>query len=347
MINMSGIGTYIRHLLGRGIYDVALGEEEEIRNYDRDVKVIPYPAKIYSPQEQILFPAKELKKEGVNLIHFPHYNAPFFCGIDYVVTVHDLIHIIFPQYMKNRIAAAYAKALMANSLHNSRHIFTVSEHSRKDLISCFQVPDQKITVTYNSTDPVFRRLPEEDYACLDEKYGIAGKKAILYVGNLKPHKNVKTLIRAFQEMNRPDTVLLLAGKDFNDDALNTAMKESSGIIRCGMVSDEELIHLYNRADVFAFPSLYEGFGIPPLEAMACGTPVVCSNASSIPEVVGNAALLCEAEDSSSLKENICRVLDDESLRNTLIQRGAERVARFSWEETAAKTAECIRMIQKP
>ena len=347
MVNMSGIGTYIRHLLGRGIYDVALGEEEEIRKFDRDVQVIPYPAKIYSPQEQILFPEPRLRREGVNLIHFPHYNVPFSCRIDYVVTVHDLIHIIFPQYMKNRIAAEYAKILMTNSLRRSSHVFTVSEYSKKDLISFFSVPDTKITVTCNAADHRFCRLETKQYEYLDEKYGITGKKAVLFVGNLKPHKNVKTLIRAFDRIRRDDTVLILAGKEFNDDALAESLSQNPRIVRCGMVSDDELVALYNRADIFAFPSLYEGFGIPPLEAMACGTPVVCSNASSIPEVVGDAALISEPEDDAGLAENICRLLDDPVLKETLIQKGYRRITRFSWDKTVERTVEVIRMIQKP
>ncbi len=346
MIEMSGIGTYIQHLLGRGIYDYAVGNEAQIRKYDKEVQVIHFDAPIYGIREQLFYPNHAVEKAGISLMHFPHYSVPVTYRGDYVVTVHDLTHIVFPEFLGNRVKYYYAKMLMRNAVHGAKHIFTVSQNSRKDIQSYFGVETGKITVTYNAVDSDFRCKSREDIEYLFEKYGISReKKRVLYVGNLKPHKNLNILLNSLKMMNDPNVELLLVGKAFKSIDLREKEKEmglSESVIHTGIVDKEELVDLYNIADVFVFPSLYEGFGLPPLEAMACGTPVIASNSSSIPEVVGKAAFLVDPQRTTDIEQAICSVLNDVDLRKNLIQEGQEQVKKFSWDDAVLKTREIIK-----
>lgn len=156
MIEMSGIGTYIQHLMGVGIYDYALGKEGEIRRYDSDVKVIPYDAPIYSPKEQLGFPNKAVKLAGIDIMHFPHYNVPISYRGKYVTTVHDLTHIVLPEFLGGKAKYLYAKFLMSQALRRASHIFTVSENSKKDIKKYFNIADDKISITYDAIDTDFQ-----------------------------------------------------------------------------------------------------------------------------------------------------------------------------------------------
>lgn len=338
MIEMSGIGTYIQHLMGQGIYDYAFGKEEEIRKYDKEVKVIPYDAPIYSPKEQIGFPDKEAKKSGIQLVHFPHYNVSISYHGDFVVTVHDLTHIILPEFLGNKLKYFYAKFLMSYALKKSKHIFTVSENSKKDIIELFKINPEKISITYNAVDSDFKQKNRDEIEYLYEKYQIPRKKKLLmYVGNLKPHKNLSRLIEAFSKLeNREDCRLLLVGKAFTSTDLESEEKRlgiGNYVIHTGMVKKEELIDFYNLATLFVFPSLYEGFGIPTLEAMACGTPVIAANNSSIPEVVGDAAVLFDATSTDEIARAIDKVLNNRNIASDLIDAGNERVKCFNWNNS--------------
>lgn len=336
MIEMSGIGTYIQHLMGNSIYDYAFGKEEEIRRYDSDVKVIPYDASIYSVKEQLCFPNKAVKKAGIDIIHFPHYNVPISYRGAYVTTVHDLTHIVLPEFLGNKIKYYYAKMLMSHALKKAKHVFTVSENSKKDIQDYFGVQENKVSITYDAIDDDFIEKQIADTEYLYDKYSIPkDKKKILYVGNLKPHKNLITLLKALRELNSDDYVLLLVGKAFKSVDLEEQEKQmglSNKVVHTGMVSKEELIDFYNLADLFVFPSLYEGFGIPPLEAMACGTPVIASNNSSIPEVVGEAAVLFNGKDEKELSNQIEVVFNDNTMREDLINKGRLQCKKFNWAQ---------------
>lgn len=336
MIEMSGIGTYIQHLLGEGIYDYAVGKEEEIRRYDNDVKVIKFYAPIYGLKEQLEFPNKEIEDAGIGIIHFPHYNVPVTYQGRYVVTVHDLTHIIFPGFLGSKIKYYYAKFLISQALKRSEHVFTVSENSKKDIQDFFKIPGDKISITYNAVDEDFQMRDNKEIDYLYGRYGIPrDKRLLLYVGNLKAHKNLITVLDALKLMGRDDVVLLLVGKAFKSLDLYKQEKEmgiEKQVIHTGMVSKGELIDIYNLADMFVFPSLYEGFGIPPLEAMACGTPVIAADNSSIPEVVGEAAILFDGIDAKGLSTKINEVLEDEQIREILIHKGRIRSGQFNWNQ---------------
>ncbi len=337
MIEMSGIGTYIQHLMGHGIYDYALGKEDEIRRYDSDVKVIPYDAPIYSPKEQLRFPNKAVRAAGIDIMHFPHYNVPISYREKYVTTVHDLTHIVLPEFLGGKAKYLYAKFLMRQALRRASHIFTVSENSKKDIQKYFDIQDDKISITYNAIDDDFRVKDKTEIEYLYNKYSIPrDKKLLLYVGNLKPHKNLSALLKAMKELNRDDVYLLLVGKAFKSidlDEQENQMGIKDRVIHTGMVSKEELIDLYNLADLFVFPSLYEGFGIPPLEAMACGTPVIAADNSSIPEVCGDAAVYFDGRNENRIKCVIEEIIGDDMLASELVAHGLLRARYFDWKKT--------------
>lgn len=345
MIEMSGIGTYIQHLMGEGIYDYAFGDENIIRKYDKDVKVIPFNAPIYSPKEQISFPNDEAKKAGIVLMHFPHYNVPLNYRGKFVVTVHDLTHIVLPKFLGSRLKYYYAKILLNHALKKSEHIFTVSNNSKKDICEIFGISPDKISITYNAVDNDFRVKEKAEIEYLYEKYMIPrDKRLLMYVGNLKPHKNLSRLIETFSRLDSRDGYrLLLVGKAFSSTDLKTEEKKlgiKDIVIHTGMVSKQELVDLYNLADLFVFPSLYEGFGIPPLEAMACGTPVIAANNSSIPEVVGDAAILFDAYSIDAIAEAI-KKSEDPIYERDLIEKGKKRVMTFTWMEAVNNVKRCL------
>jgi glycosyltransferase involved in cell wall biosynthesis len=263
-----------------------------------------------------------------------------------VVTIHDCIHLRFPQYLPKRGALAYARAQMGAAASRSNRILTVSEASKRDILEFFKVAPEKITVIYNGIDERFATEPPADkMRAVEERYQLQGEFA-LYVGNVKPHKNVERLLDAFHLVRQSglhDLKLVVIGDDISKyAALRRAVHRYNlhKYVRfLGFLPDETLAVVYRLAAVFVFPSLYEGFGLPPLEAMACGTPVVTSNVSSLPEVVGDAALLVDPYSAEAIADAMRRVLTDTSLRSDLRARGLARAGEFSWEQSARRVRE--------
>ncbi len=199
------------------------------------------------------------------------------------------------------------------------------------------MPEEKIAVVYNAVDARFVHRQRADVEYLIDKYKLPrDKRVIMYVGNLKPHKNLPKLLEAYSAMkDRENTCLVLVGKAFDSEDLTPEIKKlgiEDSVVRTGIIVDNELVDFYNLADLFVFPSLYEGFGIPPLEAMACGTPVVCSDNSSLPEVVGDAAYMFNPYDVNQIREAMEKVLGNSSLAEKLIERGYRRAAMFTPEK---------------
>jgi glycosyltransferase involved in cell wall biosynthesis len=290
---------------------------------------------------------------GVDLFHATHYVVPPLTPRRFVVTIHDCIHLRFPQYLPNPGAFYYARAMMSMAARRSRRVLTVSEASKDDILFYFDIPESKVEVIYNALDERLAGEPTPDETAHGRDRFQLDKPFVLYTGNIKPHKNVDRLIDAFAllRLKRADDVKLLIIGDEASKYPNLRRlvhrHQLHGHVRfLGFVPDATLAVLYRLAAVFVFPSLYEGFGLPPLEAMAAGAPVVTSNISSLPEVVGDAALLIDPMDSQEIATAIGRVLDDPRLRADLISRGRARVKTFSWERSVARTrqvyAELIR-----
>jgi len=265
-----------------------------------------------------------------------------------VVTIHDCIHLLFPQYLPSRMALSYAQFMMGQAIRKSATVFTVSEASRQDILRFYpEANEERVQVVPNAIDPNLIENPgEEEIERVRERYQIRGR-FVLYAGNIKPHKNLDRLIAAFGLLKRrsglEDVKLLIIGDEIHKYGSLRRAVESAGVRQdvrfFGFVPDSTLAALYRLASVFAFPSLYEGFGLPPLEAMACGAPVVTSKISSLPEVVGDAAVLVDPYSIEAIADGLARVLEDDLLRRELIARGLVRAASFSWERSVKEIHE--------
>jgi glycosyltransferase involved in cell wall biosynthesis len=349
-----GIGTYIRNIVRQlARFDRQTEYILICGDRDRDLglslgdnfRVEVDSSKPYSVREQLTVPWT-LVRTRASIFHEPHYVLPPLTHCRSVVTIHDCIHLRFPQYLPKRGALAYARAQMGAAASRSNRILTVSEASKRDILEFFKVAPEKITVIYNGIDEQFATEPPEDkMRAVEERYQLQGEFA-LYVGNVKPHKNVERLLDAFHLVRQSglhDLKLVVIGDDISKyAALRRAVHRYNlhKYVRfLGFLPDETLAVVYRLAAVFVFPSLYEGFGLPPLEAMACGTPVVTSNVSSLPEVMGDAALLVDPYSAEAIADAMRRVLTDTALRSDLSARGLARAGEFSWERSARRVRE--------
>lgn len=301
--------------------------------------------------EQLSVP-RASSSSGVQLIHYPYFAAPLRCGLPVVVTVHDLIPLILPPYAGNALARAYSR-LVASATRRATAIIADSECSRRDVIRLLNVPEDRVTVVYLAASERFQPMSDSpELAARKHQYGL-DDPYVLYLGGIDCRKNVPRLLEAFAEVLRrgsgtrgfpTDLKLVIAGSiptpssmfpDVRGQAISLGLEDKVKFL--GLVPDEDTPWLYSGAEAFVFPSLYEGFGLPPLEAMACGTPVVCSNAASLPEVVGPAAITVDAEDTAGLASAMERVLTDDNLRCDLRERGLRQARQFSWRKTAEET----------
>jgi glycosyltransferase involved in cell wall biosynthesis len=354
-----GIGTYIRNLLrqlariDRDTEYVLLCQQPDLdvgAQLGANFRTVLEPSPNYSLREQIHVPWV-LRRERPDVYHAPHYILPAGVRCRSVVTIHDCIHLMFPQYLPNRAAYAYARASMWAAARRSDRILTVSEASKRDILHFFNVPPEKIVVVYNAIDDHFSVTPaDEDVARVRERYQL-DHRFVLYVGNIKPHKNLVRLIEAFAELRRggfDEVKLLIIGDQISKlPALRRAVhshKLHKHVRFLGYVSDQTLGILYRLAAAFVFPSLYEGFGLPPLEAMASGTPVVTSNVSSLPEVAGDAAVLVDPYDVDSIVDGMRQVLSDPARAAELRRRGVERAREFSWARSVEKTLQVYQQV---
>ena len=346
-----GIGTYVRNLiteLARQDDDAeysllcAPSDVEAIRALGPRFLPCVVRAGNYSVREQWAVPWA-LARSRVDLFHAPHYVVPPLTTAPVVVTIHDCIHLRFPQYLPSRAALYYARAMMSVAAKRSRRVLTVSQASKDDILHYLHVPAEKVEVIYNAIDMRLAGEPtQEEVARVRERFLLTAP-FVLYTGNIKPHKNVDRLIEAFsilRQRSAQDVKLLIIGDEIskypNLRRLVHRFQLHQHVRFLGFVPDATLSVLYRLASVFVFPSLYEGFGLPPLEAMAAGAPVITSNVSSLPEVVGDAAILIDPMDAGAIAQAMAQVLGDPALRQDLIRRGRERVKAFSWARSVAR-----------
>ena len=349
-----GIGTYVRNLvqqlarLDQTTEYVLLCREGDVgiaAQLGPNFRAVIEHSRPYSVSEQFRIPLALIQMHA-DLFHAPHYVLPPLVPCRSVVTIHDCIHLMFPQYLPSRLAYTYARASIWSAIRRAERVLTVSEASKADILRCYDVPADKIVVTYNAIDDRFLAEPAEvDVVRARERYQLTDP-FILYVGNIKPHKNLERLIEAFDQVRRQgfdELTLVIIGDQISKlQGLRRAVhrhKLHKQVRFLGFVAPEVLTVLYRLARVFVFPSLYEGFGLPPLEAMASGTPVLSSNVSSLPEVLGDAALLVDPYSADAIADGIVRLLTDEALRATLKARGLAKVREYSWEASVRKVLE--------
>jgi len=285
---------------------------------------------------------------GCAVIHYPYFAGPLYAPAPVVMTIHDVIPLIFPEY-QSPLVRAYNRLIVA-AARRAAAIIADSEHSRHDIVTIMGIPPDRVHVVYLAADEGFAEdAGSQRQSVIRQRYGLPSEY-ILYTGGLSRHKNVEMLLRSFARalpaMDRPCT-LVIAGEvhgrnpaifpDLHAIAARLGPRLQAAVRFLGRVPDEDLPALYSGAMAFVYPSRYEGFGLPPLEAMACGVPVICSRAASLPEVVGDAAWLVDPDDEQALAEALLRLLSDEQARNDLRRRCLAQAKRFSWASTIRAT----------
>jgi glycosyltransferase involved in cell wall biosynthesis len=350
-----GIGVYTHQIVKN------LGRMDNENNYHL-IHYLKNNLDIYSQNNEIIIPKnrfvkgwgsymfwrhftlpRELKKYNLDVVHDPYELGPFTFNQPFrkVITVHDLTPLLFPNLFKRGDVMLH-RLLLKKTISKADKIITVSYNSQRDIMEYLNVPEEDIEVIYNGKGENFRPLNSRQVAEIKEKYRLP-HRFILSVGGLHPIKNIPRLLEAYY-LARKDGLehkLVMVGGAVDRAGeifqIITTLGLEDHVIFTGVVSDDDLVGLYNAADLFLYPCLYAGFGLPPLEAMACGTPVITSCSSSLPEIVGDAAKLINPYDPEKLASAINMVLSDDKTMKKLIKKGLKRAERFNWRKTAWET----------
>jgi glycosyltransferase involved in cell wall biosynthesis len=294
----------------------------------------------YSVSEIGMF-GRRARKDRVDVFHEPHYTLPVGMKDSSVVTIHDIIHLRFPQFF-GKFQRLYSHSMIWHSLRNSRFVIADSEYTKKDILSTFRTPPDKIKVIHLGVGEQYQSLGDRDRIEEFRKRFRIDRPFVLYVGNVKPHKGIDTLLSAFNVVwRKEDLDLVLVGGSIRQDPLLQSLAVEFGmedrIKELGRVKDDDLVTAYNAAEMLVLPSRYEGFGLPALEAMACGTPVIVSDAASLPEIVGNAAIVFKVGSVGELADGFLRLRKEVSMRQEMVMKGIDHATKFTWTETAAQT----------
>jgi glycosyltransferase involved in cell wall biosynthesis len=357
----SGVGLYTRELT-RALLDldaddefILLFDNDDILARERSLLRLDERTRVrtalvaygpFSIHSTLRMP-RRLRRLGADVYHSTNFMLPprrLPCAA--VATIHDLIPFVAPHYIprskKTRLFGLY-RWVTRRAAHLADRIIAVSEHTKRDIVDHLRVADQKVAVIHNGIGGMFRPPDGQRSNALRTRYGIDGE-LIVAAGRADPYKNVIAFVRAVERLvkaGRNTLHCLLIGEPDERYPEVRRYVEANGLGRhvrfTGYLDDDAFVAAYQEADLVVHPSLYEGFGFPPVEAMACGTPVVASNRTSMPEVLGDAALLVDPENVDELAAAIVRALDDGALRDTLRAKGLERAARFTWASTATAT----------
>lgn len=368
-----GLGRYVQEITDN-IIRIDENEDYEFvvflskHNYDefyphdfknRSVKKVLADVSWYGLKEQIIFPII-IAKEKLDLIHFPHFNVPIFCFCPFILTIHDLILTKFPSKRASTLNSfkywfkhTMYRMVIKSALLKAKKIITVSNFTKEDIVNKFKIKSEKIKVIYEGVanlekgrDSLFVAKLDKDETLLN--YNISGKY-LLYVGNAYPHKNLDFLLEAFLQIYKKhnDFRLVLVGKEdyFYHQIKKQAIRlnlwqennKNSPVVFTDYVPDSQLKILYSEAFLYVFPSLYEGFGLPPLEAMANSCPVLSSNQASLPEILNDAAIYFNPKDKDSFLDKFEEILSNNELREKYVKLGKIRVEKFNWWECARET----------
>lgn len=347
---VGGIGTYTRNLLqellshsnGFTVQAIVRPEDRvDVQKFCDRITVVDEP--IYTLREQFLIPRASRHSD---LLHVPHFNAPLLHRGPLIISIMDVIHLRSSAYRRNFSTFLYVRPMLHAAARKADHIITVSAYSKNEIVDVLGVPVSKITVIPCGVSAEFTAWPVSS-AGLDAARVVGVRRPfILYVGNLKPHKNVPTLLRAFAQLRLAKKIphsLLIVGDDLHwkrllvDESLRLGVREQ--VVFVPYVSQLLLPALYAAADLLVMPSTIEGFGLPVLEAMACGTPVIASSAASLPEVAGDAALYFDPASADELAAQIERLTHSSELQACLRAKGLERSKLFTWQQAARRHRE--------
>lgn len=351
----SGLGTYTYNLIarfpefGNGMALRAIVRSENASRIAPFCKALRISnAGIYTLREQIEVP---WAARGADLLHVPHYNVPVLYRGKLVVSILDLIHITDVEYRKRWGTQAYARTMLHIATRKASHIITISQFSKDQIVARLGVPASQITVIHCGVGPQFRPLDRGEARSRLVAARAICRPYLLYVGNLKPHKNLGRFLRAFaalRERNKFDPQVLIVTNDRQGrqaiEKLCSDLGIAEGVSFREDVTDELLPWVYAGAECLVMPSMIEGFGLPVLEAMACGTPVACSNAASLPEVGGDAVEYFDPNSVEDIGAAIGRVLHSGEPRAQWRSKALAQVARFSWDNSARRHCEVYRQV---
>lgn len=354
-----GLGRYVQKLIENlekvdkvNQYFIFLLEEnfQEFQPKNKNFKKVLADCRWYTFSEQIKMP-QILNSYNLDVMHFPHFNVPIFYRRKFVITIHDLILLHFPTLKGTRLNPVFYwikflayKFTIGSAIKRSKKIITVSKFSKRDILDNYKyLKKDKVSVTYEACDlKSFKEEKSEKIENFLKKYGII-KPYLVYVGNAYPHKNLEGLLDSwnkFLKTKNDNLHLVLVGKkDYFYDRLEEKVlkAEIKKVIFTGFVVDDDLDIIYKEAVAYIFPSLYEGFGLPPLEAMAQGVAVISNGHGCMREVLGQSAYYFNGKDNDSIVEAISKITQDEKLRNFLIKKGYQKVGFYSWKKMAKET----------
>lgn len=362
-----GVGTYIRNLV-QGLVRIGCNDEfvlvgqpsrlEKLGRLPPNFRFVQYLNNFDSPLSHAGYQGI-LRRLACDVFHMPHRWVPLMMPGTYVVTVHDLDTLFYPRENSSRYAERFRRYQLQRGLRNAARVITVSQATKSDAAKYLGVDPGKIEVVYNAIDEqIAQPVTQQERDITLDRYQVTDP-FVLYAGRIQPHKNIPRLIEAFAVARSGleghpkfhNLKLIVIGDDINafpsvrHSVIRTRTQHSVRFL--GFVPMETLRVFYDCAEVFLFPSLYEGFGLPPLEAMAHGTPVVTSNVASLPEVFGDSAVLVNPENVFDIARGLTQLLTDDALREQLRQRGAERVKKFSWDRTAQRVLEIYQDVTSP
>lgn len=348
-----GIGTYIRNLVdylrrrpGETLELIAARDQQGELAAELKIPVHANRSGKYTIAE-LLTIGHQVNGLSVDLFHAPHYTLPYGLRVPSVVTIHDLIHLRFPQYFSFP-QRTYARAVIGHACRVAKAVIVDAGFTKGDITSMFDVPHERIHVIPLGVAPEFKPAASAAEGRAELVTMGFEDPYVLYVGGLKPHKNVATLLKAFAQFRHRDTSrLVISGENLWVNGELAQLTEDLGIKRRLLslpMNSQRLIRLYQGATVVVVPSLYEGFGLPILEAMACGAPVIGARAASIPEVIGEGGMLFDPLSVDELAQMMERIFDDPRLHQTQREYGLRNASRYSWERCGARTMELYRSV---